>query len=155
MLCWTATLAQQSDTTKTSYLDEVIISANKIAEPKKYVAQQVTIIIPAIKNLNAQTAADFNTNSGQVGMQRSQQGGGSPSSRGFEASRVVLMIDGVRMNDAIYRGGHLQNIITMDNNVLDRAKRYYSARLQPFTEVMPWAVSFIFIAQCKLSTDTN
>jgi hemoglobin/transferrin/lactoferrin receptor protein len=55
-----------------------------------------------------------------VAMQKSQQGGGSPMLRGFEASRVLLVIDGVRMNNAIYRAGHLQNVITMDNTVLDR-----------------------------------
>ncbi len=55
-------------------------------------------------------------------MQRSQQGGGSPMLRGFEASRVLMMIDGVRMNNLIYRAGHLQNIITVDNNMLDRAE---------------------------------
>ncbi len=114
---------EKIDTTKTSYLDEVVISANKIAEPRKYVAQQVQIINQSIiRNLNAQTSADLIQNTGQVAMQRSQQGGGSPIIRGFEASRVLLMIDGVRMNNAIYRGGHLQNIITMDNNVLDRAE---------------------------------
>ena len=114
---------QKSDTTKTSYLDEVIISANKIAEPRRFVAQQVEVISSTTgKNLNAQTAADLIQNSGQVAMQRSQQGGGSPIIRGFEASRVLLVIDGVRMNNAIYRSGHLQNIITMDNNVLDRAE---------------------------------
>jgi hemoglobin/transferrin/lactoferrin receptor protein len=32
------------------------------------------------------------------------------------------MVDGVRMNNLIYRAGHLQNAITMDNNVLDRAE---------------------------------
>jgi hemoglobin/transferrin/lactoferrin receptor protein len=114
---------QESDTTKTSYLDDVVISANKIAEPRRFVAQQVEVISSiTIKNLNAQTAADLIQNTGQVAMQRSQQGGGSPIIRGFEASRVLLVVDGVRMNNAIYRAGHLQNIITMDNNVLDRAE---------------------------------
>jgi hemoglobin/transferrin/lactoferrin receptor protein len=114
---------QKTDTTKTSYLDDVVISANKIAEPRRFVAQQVEVISSTtIKNLNAQTSADLIQNSGQVAMQRSQQGGGSPIIRGFEASRVLLVVDGVRMNNAIYRAGHLQNIITMDNNVLDRAE---------------------------------
>ena len=36
-----------------------------------------------------------------------QQGGMSPVLRGFEANRVSV-VDGVRMNNAIYRAGHLQ-----------------------------------------------
>lgn len=117
---------EKVDTTKTSYLDEVVVSANKIAEQRRLVAQQVQLINQAtIKTFNAQTSADLIQNTGQVAMQRSQQGGGSPMIRGFEASRVLLVIDGVRMNNAIYRAGHLQNIITMDNNTLDRAEVLY------------------------------
>jgi hemoglobin/transferrin/lactoferrin receptor protein len=122
-LCISAYSQQKNDTIKTAYLNEVIVSANKFAEPRKSVAQQVEVIhSTVIKNFNAQTAADLIQNSGQVAMQRSQQGGGSPIIRGFEASRVLLVVDGVRMNNAIYRSGHLQNIITMDNNVLERVE---------------------------------
>ncbi len=111
------------DTIKTSYLDEVVIAANKIPEHRRTVAQQIQVITPAfIRNFNAQNTADLISNSGVVAMQKSQQGGGSPILRGFEASRVLLVIDGVRMNNAIYRAGHLQNIITLDNNVLERAE---------------------------------
>ena len=114
---------KSQDTLKTSYLEEIVISANKIPEQRRTIAQQVKIITPQlILNLNAQTSADLLQNTGVIAMQRSQQGGGSPVLRGFEASRVLLMIDGVRMNNLIYRAGHLQNVITMDNNTLDRAE---------------------------------
>jgi hemoglobin/transferrin/lactoferrin receptor protein len=115
--------ANPGDTLKTAYLDELVVSANKIPEQRRTLAQQVKIVSAStIRGFNAQTAADLIQNTGVVAMQRSQQGGGSPMLRGFEASRVLLMIDGVRMNNAIYRAGHLQNIITIDNNVLDRAE---------------------------------
>lgn len=48
---------------------------------------------------------------GEVFVQKSQMGGGSPVLRGFEANKVLLVVDGVRMNNAIYRNGHLQNAI--------------------------------------------
>ena len=35
------------------------------------------------------------------------------------------MVDGVRMNSAIFRAGHLQNIITVDNMILDRVEIIY------------------------------
>ena len=112
-----------TDTTRTSYLNEVVISANRIPEQRRKVAQQIKVLGPAIiRNLNAQNSADLISNSGVAAMQKSQQGGGSPMLRGFEASRVLLVVDGVRMNNAIYRAGHLQNIITMDNNILDRVE---------------------------------
>jgi hemoglobin/transferrin/lactoferrin receptor protein len=118
----------QTDSVSTSYdstvmLTELIITANKFPEMKSQLTQQVYLVTEQqIKTLSAQNTADLISNSGMVGMQKSQQGGGSPQLRGFEASRVLLMIDGVRMNNLIYRAGHLQNIITMDNNSLERAE---------------------------------
>ena len=111
------------DTIATSYLNEVVVSANKTPEQRKEIAQQLVVIKPSvIKSYNAQTTADLLQNTGAVAMQRSQQGGGSPILRGFEASRVLLVVDGVRMNNAIYRAGHLQNALRVDNNNLDRAE---------------------------------
>jgi hemoglobin/transferrin/lactoferrin receptor protein len=114
---------EEIDSIKTSFLNEVVISANKIPEQRREVAQQVMMIRPSvIKSFNAQTTADLLQNTGMVAMQRSQQGGGSPMMRGFEASRVLLVVDGVRMNNAIYRAGHLQNALRVDNNNLDHAE---------------------------------
>jgi len=67
-----------------------------------------------------QTAAELLWSTGSVLVQQSQQGGGSPIIRGFEANRILLVVDGVRMNNAIYRSGHIQNAITVDPNVLQR-----------------------------------
>jgi hemoglobin/transferrin/lactoferrin receptor protein len=113
-----------TDSIKTTlFLDEMVISANKIEEPRRHITQQIEIISnEKIKQLNAPTTADLLTNSGWIAMQKSQQGGGSAQLRGFEASRVLLMIDGVRMNNLIYRAGHLQNLITTDNNSLERVE---------------------------------
>ena len=36
-----------------------------------------------------------------------------------ETNKVLMVVDGVRMNNAIYRGGHLQNSLTIDNNALE------------------------------------
>ena len=45
-----------------------------------------------------QTAAELLWSTGSVLVQQSQQGGGSPIIRGFEANRILLVVDGVRMN---------------------------------------------------------
>lgn len=68
---------------------------------------------------NPENSASLLEKTGQVAVQRSQLGGGSPIIRGFEANRVLLVIDGVRLNNAIYRSGHLQNAITIDPNILE------------------------------------
>ena len=71
---------------------------------------------------NPATSAEVLEKLGGAYLQKSQQGGGSPILRGFEASRVLLVVDGVRLNNAIYRSGHLQNAITIDNSILDQVE---------------------------------
>jgi hemoglobin/transferrin/lactoferrin receptor protein len=108
---------------KTISLDEIIISANKFAETKKTVAQQIQVMDQKqIAATQSQTTADVISSTGGVFVQKSQLGGGSPVLRGFEASRIVMVIDGIRMNNIIYRAGHLQNIVTLDNAILDRTE---------------------------------
>lgn len=104
-------------------LNEVVVSANRFSEKQKNVVQQITVIgAPTIGRVNAQNTGDLLMGTGKVFVQKSQQGGSSPVLRGFEASRVLLVVDGVRMNNAIYRSGHLQNVITVDQNMLERVE---------------------------------
>ena len=117
-------LSAQTDTVPQAIdLNEVVVSANKVAESKRTVSQQIrSISSKEISLLNVQNAGDLLSATGLVMVQKSQQGGSSPILRGFEASRVLLVVDGVRMNNLIYRGGHLQNVITVDQNMLERAE---------------------------------
>lgn len=108
-------LAQSSQ-----YLEDVVISASKVRELRENVAYQIqSLDIKQIKNANASTTADLLTVNQGITIQKSQLGGGSPIIRGFEANRVLLVVDGVRMNNAIYRSGHLQNALTVDANALE------------------------------------
>jgi hemoglobin/transferrin/lactoferrin receptor protein len=113
--------AQQTiDSTAEKELVEVVVSGNKFAEKKKNIVQKIDIISSFyIKKANAQNMGDLLMSTGNVFVQKSQQGGSSPVIRGFEASRVLFVVDGVRMNNLIYRSGHLQNIITVDQNILE------------------------------------
>ena len=101
-------------------LKDVVVSVSKMMEKRENVAYQIqSLNIKKIKTANASTAADLLTANQGVTIQKSQLGGGSPIIRGFEANRVLLVVDGVRMNNAIYRSGHLQNAITVDVNALE------------------------------------
>lgn len=107
-------------------MEEVVISASKFAENKKNIAQKIDVISArSIAISNAQNTGDLLVNTGKIFVQKSQQGGSSPVVRGFEASRVMLVIDGIRMNNAIFRSGHLQNVITVDQNMLQRVEVMY------------------------------
>lgn len=116
---------QNSQATGTDTLEGLTVYANKFPASSKRMAQTIKVISDK-PTLNFQpNTGDVLISTGSLFVQKSQQGGGSPAIRGFEASRVVLMVDGIRMNNAIYRAGHLQNIITVDNAILDRIEVLY------------------------------
>lgn len=108
---------------KTEQLEEVFLSASKGKESTKRIAEQVAIFsVGDIKKVAPQTSADVLSEISGIKVQKSQFGGGSPVLRGMEANRVLLVVDGVRMNNAIYRKGHLQNSITVSPNILERVE---------------------------------
>ncbi len=108
-------------TQRTLALDELVTSASRFEERQRDVPERIAIIKRRdIAFLDQQTTPDLLQNSGTLFVQRSQMGGGSPVIRGFEASRILLVVDGVRMNNAIYRAGHLQDLMTVDQNALER-----------------------------------
>jgi hemoglobin/transferrin/lactoferrin receptor protein len=104
-------------------MDEFVISAFKKKEKKDELPFMVDVIEPEMISQSIyQTSADVLQETGNVFVQKSQGGGGSPVLRGFEANKILLVIDGVRMNNAIYRSGHLQNSITIDQSILERVE---------------------------------
>ncbi|MDE1205650.1 TonB-dependent receptor [Tenacibaculum larymnensis] len=104
-------------------LDEVVVSVFKNREKTNRIAEQIAVVSSKeIEKLSPQTSADLLASVPGIKVQKSQFGGGSPVLRGMESNRVLLVVDGVRMNNAIYRKGHLQNSITVAPNLLDRTE---------------------------------
>lgn len=104
-------------------LNEVVLSVSKFAQKRKDVAQQIVSLTEQdIIKSNPQTAADLLESSGQVFVQKSQLGGGSPIIRGFSTNRLLITVDGVRFNTAIFRGGNVQNVISIDPLAIERTE---------------------------------
>ncbi|MCF8339265.1 MAG: TonB-dependent receptor [Bacteroidales bacterium] len=96
-------------------LDEAVVSATRWRQTSGRIPSKITTVsADQIDIQNPQTAADLLGVSGEVYVQKSQQGGGSPMIRGFATNRLLYTVDGVRMNTAIFRGGNLQNVISLD-----------------------------------------
>jgi hemoglobin/transferrin/lactoferrin receptor protein len=104
-------------------LGEVVVSATKWKQNRQKTPVKITAITPqSIALQNPQTAADLLGTSGNVFIQKSQLGGGSPMIRGFSTNRLLYAVDGVRMNTAIFRSGNLQNVIALDPFTVERAE---------------------------------
>ena len=109
-------------------LDEVILSIARNATKRAKIAEKVNIITDNdISNRRPTSGAELVGLSPGVRIQKSQGGGGSPVIRGFEANRLLLVVDGVRLNNAIYRSGHLQNSITIHPNIIERVEVVYGS----------------------------
>ena len=110
-------------TKESEQLDEVVLSVFKSKNKVARIAEQIAVLTKGeIQQVSPQTSADLLASVPGIKVQKSQFGGGSPVLRGMESNRVLLVVDGVRMNNAIYRKGHLQNSITISPNQLDRTE---------------------------------
>lgn len=108
---------------KSVRLSEIVILANKWEQNKSEIPNKIeSIQAKDIELSNPQTSADLIGLSGEVFIQKSQMGGGSPMIRGFSANSILLVVDGVRLNNAIFRSGNLQNVIMLDPNIIESAE---------------------------------
>jgi hemoglobin/transferrin/lactoferrin receptor protein len=104
-------------------LENVVVSSNRWEEDRREVVQTIELITPKdVEFMNPQTAADMLTMTGNVFVQKSQLGGGSPMIRGFATNRLLMVVDNVRINTAIFRSGNIQNVISLDANSLANAQ---------------------------------
>lgn len=105
------------------YFHEMTVTANRWEKEQSEVPNRISgINLKKLELLAPQTTADLLESSGYVFVQKSQLAGGSPQLRGFGTNRVMIVVDGVRMNNAIFRAGNLQNIISLDPNSLESAE---------------------------------
>lgn len=107
-------------------LDQVIVSATRWNQSKKEVPGRISTLSAREARLqNPQTAADMIGATGEVFIQKSQLGGGSPMIRGFATNRLLIAVDGVRMNTAIFRSGNVQNIINVDAFTVENSEVFF------------------------------
>ncbi|HMP98176.1 MAG TPA: TonB-dependent receptor [Cyclobacteriaceae bacterium] len=107
-------------------LDQVVVSATRWSQLKAEIPSRISSIdAKEIALQNPQTAADMLEISGEVFIQKSQQGGGSPMIRGFATNRLLYTIDGVRMNTAIFRAGNIQNVISLDAFAIENTEVFF------------------------------
>ena len=115
MVSMSKTHAQEKKDSAFVELDEVVVSFNKWEQSRNEIPNRIEKINRQdVRLRNPQTTADLLAQMGGVFIQKSQLSGGSPMIRGFATNRVLIVNDGVRMNNAIYRSGNIQNIISID-----------------------------------------
>ncbi len=141
---------------KSESLNEVVLSVSRKKESLSRIAEHVDISqIEEIKRLSPQTSADLLAKLPGIKVQKSQAGGGSPVLRGMEANRILLVVDGVRMNNAIYRSGHLQSAITVSPTTLERTEVIFGPSSVVYGSDALGGVIHYYTKTPKLSKETN
>lgn len=109
-----------------SHFDEIVVSATRWGQSLRSTPSKISVILPKdVALYNPQTAADLLGSSGEVFIQKSQQGGGSPMIRGFATHRLLYAVDGVRMNNAIFRAGNIQQVISLDPFAIENTEVFF------------------------------
>lgn len=137
-------------------LNEVVVSANRWESDIREVPNKIEVIKRReIIFKNPQTSADMLASGNQVYIQKSQLGGGSPMLRGFSANSILFVVDGVRMNNAIYRGGNLQNVLQADVNSIESAEVIFGPGTNIYGSDALGGVIDLHTLSPKLSSTSN
>ncbi len=137
-------------------LDEIVISVNRWEQSKAEVSNRIISVSAAeVGRYQPQTTADLVGSGGGVFVQKSQMGGGSPMIRGFSANRLLLVVDGIRMNNAIYRSGNLHNIISLDAQMIENTEIIFGPGSVIYGSDALGGVMSFNTFRAKLSTGTG
>jgi len=137
-------------------LEEVVVSANRWESNIREVPNKIEVIRK--KDIifdNPQTSADMLAAGHQVYVQKSQLAGGSPMLRGFSANSILFVVDGVRMNNAIYRSGNLHNVLQADVNSIESAEVIFGPGTNIYGSDALGGVIDIHTLKPKLSSGDN
>jgi hemoglobin/transferrin/lactoferrin receptor protein len=110
-----------SITPENHYLENVEIIESKSVDFKN---QLTHLKLSETEMLAAQSSqtSDLLEKTMGISVQNSQNGGGSPNLRGMEANRLLIVVDGIPLNNTIFRGGHLQSTATINPIFLQDAE---------------------------------
>ena len=100
---------------------EMVITATRVERQVFETPHAVSILDDqAVAESNAAKTPDFLTGTTGVLIQKTNAGGGSPYIRGLIGKQVLIMVDGVRLNNSFYRFGPHQYLNTIDPNIIER-----------------------------------
>ena len=146
------------DTTKIERikLNEIVLSTSKFSQKYREVPKKVIQInSKQIEFENPSTSADLLQNIGNIFIQKSQLGGGSPMIRGHSTNRLVLTVDGVRLNNAIYRGGNIHNVISISPLTIENTEVILGSASVLYGSDAIGGVMNFYTKKAKLSFDSN
>lgn len=101
--------------------ESVIVTARREATPAFDVPRSTTVISTAELNRRLpRTTPEALWDAPGVFVQKTNHGSGSPFIRGLVGNQVLVLVDGIRLNNATFRYGPNQYLATIDPGLIDR-----------------------------------
>ncbi len=108
-------------TEKIVALEGTIVTATRTQKKLEDISTAANVLEhDIIQTRNSKTSAEALREETGVFVQKTNHGGGSAIIRGLSSNQILLLVDGIRLNNSTYRLGNHQYLTTVDNNMLDR-----------------------------------
>ena len=102
-------------------LPDLTVTATRSERSAALLPQAVTVLDrAAIEAANAPSTPDLLRGVVGVYIQKTNLGGGSPFLRGLTGKQVLILVDGVRVNNSFFRSGPHQYLNTLDPETIER-----------------------------------
>lgn len=100
-------------------MEELFVTANRYERRVQDISQSINLVSEFdINARQAKTSAEALREENGIFVQKTNHGGGSAIIRGFSSNQILILVDGVRLNNSIYRLGNHQYLTTVDNHSL-------------------------------------
>ena len=97
----------------------VVITATRSNQQTFDVSQPINVISEnTIKQRHAKTSAEALREEAGVFIQKTNHGGGSAIIRGLSSNQILILVDGIRLNNSTYRLGNHQYLTTVDHHIV-------------------------------------
>lgn len=100
-------------------LDGIIVTATRTDRHITEVSNSVNIVSESrIRERNAKTSSEALREETGIFVQKTSHGGGSAIIRGLSSNQILILVDGIRLNNSLYRLGNHQYLTTIDNAIV-------------------------------------
>ena len=101
--------------------DEFIVTADRIERNPFDTPNAVNLVSQnEIAERASKTSAEALREETGIFVQKTNHGGGSAIIRGLSSNQILILVDGIRLNNSLYRLGNHQYLTTVDNNSVEQ-----------------------------------
>ncbi|MEK7264262.1 MAG: TonB-dependent receptor [Bacteroidota bacterium] len=112
-----------TDSSASYNIPEYVVTATRTEKNVFFVPREVEVF--GAKEISAMTVKmlpDLFESSPSVTMQKTNYGGGSPIMRGLIGNRILILVDGIRLNNSTFRFGPNQYLNTVDASMIEKVE---------------------------------